>query len=179
MTYYGGKEMAASFRQVRSNTIHVAEDIPEDKYEFSAAPDCRSVARTLIHIAFGSGFQHHIHSNKIDDLTEVNFPELAQTFAAAEGQPRTKANIISLLKSEGEKFASYLESLPESFLAERVAMPPGADPAAKSRFEMLLSAKEHEMHHRAQLMVLERMIGIVPHLTRQRQERMAATASRQ
>jgi hypothetical protein len=30
------------------------------------------------------------------------------------------------------------------------------------------------MHHRAQLMMIERMLGIVPHLTRQMQERMAA-----
>ncbi|MGH9629396.1 MAG: hypothetical protein ACRD7E_13835, partial [Bryobacteraceae bacterium] len=37
--------------------------------------------------------------------------------------------------------------------------------ATKSRLEDLLSAKEHEMHHRAQLMLIERMLGIVPHLT--------------
>jgi uncharacterized damage-inducible protein DinB len=53
-------------------------------------------------------------------------------------------------------------------------MAPGMQPPAKSRFEMLLGAKEHEMHHRAQLMTLQRMIGQVPHLTRQMQERMAA-----
>jgi uncharacterized damage-inducible protein DinB len=68
--------------------------------------------------------------------------------------------------------------LPEPFLAETVGMPPGAAPAAKSRFEMLLSAKEHEMHHRGQLMMLQRMIGLVPHLTRQMQERMAQHATR-
>ena len=39
----------------------------------------------------------------------------------------------------------------------------------KSRLEMLLGAKEHEMHHRAQLMLIERLLGIVPHLTRNRQ----------
>jgi uncharacterized damage-inducible protein DinB len=39
---------------------------------------------------------------------------------------------------------------------------------------MIMSLKEHEMHHRAQLMLIERMIGIVPHLTRQMQERFAA-----
>jgi hypothetical protein len=33
------------------------------------------------------------------------------------------------------------------------------------------------MHHRAQLMLMERMLGIVPHLTRQMKERMAAAAS--
>ena len=38
---------------------------------------------------------------------------------------------------------------------------------------MLLGVKEHEMHHRAQLFLIERMVGIVPHLTRARQERMA------
>jgi len=43
----------------------------------------------------------------------------------------------------------------------------------KTRFERILGAKEHEMHHRAQLMLIERQVGVVPHLTRQRQERMA------
>ena len=42
---------------------------------------------------------------------------------------------------------------------------------------MLLSPKEHEMHHRGQLMLLQRMIGLVPHLTRQMQERMAQHAA--
>ena len=47
MTYYGAKELAASFRTVRKNTIQIAEEIPETKYEFRAAPDTRSVAQTL------------------------------------------------------------------------------------------------------------------------------------
>ncbi len=56
-------------------------------------------------------------------------------------------------------------------------MPPGADPATKTRFEMLLGPKEHEMHHRAQLMTMQRMIGQTPHLTRQMHERMAQMAA--
>jgi hypothetical protein len=43
---------------------------------------------------------------------------------------------------------------------------------------MLLSPKEHEMHHRAQLMLVERLLGIVPHLTREQQARMAAMEQR-
>jgi uncharacterized damage-inducible protein DinB len=53
-------------------------------------------------------------------------------------------------------------------------MPPGTQPATKTRFEMLMAPKEHEMHHRGQLMLVQRMIGLVPHLTRQQQERFAA-----
>lgn len=178
MTYYGGKQLADAFSTVRKNTIQVAEDIPESKYDFQAAPDCRSVAKMLVHVAFGTSFQAHIHQNKISDLKTVNFPELFQKLIGEESKPRTKAEIVALLKSEGEKFASYLESLDESFLSEEIAMPPGAPGAAtKTRFEMLLSTKEHEMHHRAQLMLIERMLGVVPHLTRQMQERMAQMAA--
>jgi uncharacterized damage-inducible protein DinB len=173
MTYYGGKELAAAFRTVRENTLKIANEVPEDKYGFSPAPDCRSIGKTLVHIGLGPGFQHHIQSSKITDITKVNFPELMQKVMAEEAKPRDKAETIAFLKAEGDKFASFLESLPESFLAEQVTMPAGATPATKSRFEMLLGAKEHEMHHRAQLMTMQRMIGQVPHLTRQMQERMA------
>jgi uncharacterized damage-inducible protein DinB len=177
MTYYGGKEMARSFRTVRENTVKIAEEIPENKYDFRASPDTKTVGQTLAHIALGPRFQLHTQTNKIDDLKKVNFPELMAKFGPEEAKPRNKAEIVALLKAEGEKFASYLESVSESFLAEQVKMPPGAQPATKTRFEMLLGPKEHEMHHRAQLMVIQRMIGLVPHLTRQMQERMAQHAA--
>ena len=64
-------------------------------------------------------------------------------------------------------------ALDEAFIAEVITFRPGAEPPSRTRFDMLLAAKEHEMHHRAQLMLMERMIGIVPHLTRASQERMA------
>lgn len=173
MTYYGGNEMAASFRTVRNNTVQIAEEIPEDQYDFKASPDTRSIAQLLTHIAFIPRIQAEIHQNHIDDLAKLDFPGLLRRIGAEEGKPQTKAEIVALIASEGETFAKYVESLPEAFLAEAVAMPPGVQPATKSRFEMLLSPKEHEMHHRAQLMTLQRMIGLVPHLTRQMQERMA------
>jgi uncharacterized damage-inducible protein DinB len=170
---YGAKDIAAAFRQVRGNTIQIATEIPEDQYGFKPSKESRSVGQTLVHIALGPGFQMHIQTNKINDLKLVNFPQLMQGVMAEEAKPRNKAETIAFLKSEGDKFASFVESLSDSFLAEQVAMPPGATPAAKSRFEMLLSPKEHEMHHRGQLMTMQRMIGQVPHLTRQMNERMA------
>ena len=38
-------------------------------------------------------------------------------------------------------------------------MPPHLTPSSKSRFELPLSVKEHEMHHRAQLMLIQRLSG--------------------
>lgn len=173
MTYYGAKELAASFRTVRNNTIKIAEEVPEDKYDFRAAPDVRSIKDTLVHIALSTELQSYVHRNNISDMQSVNFQELMQKFGEEQAKPRSKADVLALLTAEGDKFAGFLEALPESFLAETVKMRPGMEPASRSRFEMLLSAKEHEMHHRGQLMVMERMIGLVPHLTREFQERMA------
>ena len=177
MTYYGGKEMAAAFRTVRENTIKIADEIPEEKYGFKPADDSRTIGQTLTHIALGPGFQFQIHGNKVSDMKTLNFPEMMKHIQTEEAKTRTKAEIVAFLKDEGEKFASFLEGLQESFLGEQVTMPPGAAPASKSRFEMLLGAKEHEMHHRAQLMTIQRMIGQVPHLTRQMQERFAQMAA--
>ena len=177
MTYYGGKNLAFSFRQVRNNTIQIAEEIPEAKYSFKAAPDTRSIGELLTHIALGPGIQMHIHGSKVSDLKAINFMELFQKSMAEEAKPRTKDETIALLKAEADKVARFLEGLSDDFLAESVTQPPGMQPATKTRFEMLMSMKEHEMHHRGQLMLLERMIGLVPHLTRQMQERMAQRAA--
>src|SRR3954470_22709664 len=131
MTYYGGKELAASFRTVRENTIKIAEEIPEAKYDFRPAPDTRTITATLAHMALGTGFQLYIHGSKITDMTQVNFGELMQRVLADEAKPRTKAELIDFLKAEGAKFASFLDELPEAFLAETVSMRPGMQPASK------------------------------------------------
>jgi hypothetical protein len=51
MNYYGAKDLADGLRTVRKNTLIIAEEIPEDRYGFRAAPETRTVAQTLTHIA--------------------------------------------------------------------------------------------------------------------------------
>src|SRR4029079_5958565 len=111
MTYYGAKQLAESFRTVRKNTVQIAEDIPEDKYGFKAADDVRSIEKMLTHIALGSTFELRIHGEGPTSLEGFNFPARMQEMAAAEAQSRTKAEIIGLLKSEGEKWAAFVEGL--------------------------------------------------------------------
>ena len=175
MTYYGAKELAESFRTVRKNTIVVAEEIPENQYGFRAAPETRTVAQTLYHVAAVPRVQQQIHAvERRSTLEGFDFPGLIRRLIAEEQTPRTKAQLIALLREDGERWAAWMEQLSDDFLAERVQYPAGMSPASKTRFEMLIGVKEHEMHHRAQLMLIERMLGVVPHLTRQMQERMAA-----
>lgn len=179
MNYYGAKELAKSFRTVRKNTIAIAQDIPEEKYGFRAAPETRTVGELLAHIAVSYNFQHQIHGQeRRTTLVGFDFPTLMRRMVAEEKAPRTKDQTLDLLRTSGEKWAGWLEGLREDFLAEQVAMPPGATPSSRSRFDMILSVKEHEMHHRGQLMLIERIVGIVPHLTREMQARMAAAAAK-
>ena len=176
MNCYGGKDLAHAYRTVRENTIKVAEDIPESKLDFTPAPGVRTVRQMLAHIALSDSFSS-VHKEKRTSFEGVNFPALVAQMQAEEAKPRTKAELIALLRQRGEETATWLESLSDEFLAEPFTQPRGT-PATKSRFEMIMGMKEHEMHHRGQLMLVERMLGITPHLTRAMQERFAAAQAR-
>lgn len=168
---YSAKELAESMRTVRKNTIRIAQDIPAEKYSFSPSPDTRTVAQLLTHIAVSYRLQHQIQAvERRTTLQGFDFPKLFTSLVSEEQQARTKEEIIDLLRREGDKWAGWVETLSDDFLAERVTAPDGS---TRSRFEMILSTKEHEMHHRGQLMLIERLLGITPHLTVQMRERMA------
>jgi uncharacterized damage-inducible protein DinB len=179
MIYYGAKDLAASFRTVRKNTVAIAEEIPEDKYSYRPADGTKTVGEMLTHIALAGRFQEQVNLiEKRSSMAGFDFFKYRDAVMAEAAKPRTKSEIIALLKEEGEKYASAVERLSDEFLGETVTMPPGGTPPSRTRFDMLLSVKEHEMHHRAQLMLIERMLGITPHLTRENQLRVAAMGSR-
>jgi len=176
MNCYSGRDLARAFRTVRENTIKIAEEIPEAKYDFAAAQGVRTVRQMLTHIALSDAMSS-VHKEKRTSFDGVNFPAFVARMQAEEAMPRTRAEVIALLRERGEETATWLESLSDEFLAEPFTQPRGT-PATKSRFEMIMSMKEHEMHHRGQLMLIERMLGITPHLTRAMQERFAAAQAR-
>ena len=178
MLCYGAKDLARAYRTVRENTVKAAEEIPESQLDFAPAPGTRTVRQLLTHIALTDSFSA-IHKEKRTNFDGFNFPELVGKMMADEQKPRSKAELIAMLKQRGEETASWIESLSDDFLAESFTQPPGVTPGTKTRFEMIMSMKEHEMHHRAQLMLMQRMIGQVPHLTRAMQERFAARAAQQ
>jgi uncharacterized damage-inducible protein DinB len=179
MQGYNAKDMARSFRTVRANTIKIAGEIPEEQYGFRASKDTRSVAETLAHIAVTPAWPQRMHGER---HTAVDFPMFAaahQALTEKAATLTTKAQILDALRRGGEDFAAWIEGLSDATLSEQVQFPPGMEPPSKTRFEMLLGVKEHEMHHRAQLMVVERMIGIVPHLTRDMEARRAQVQQQQ
>jgi uncharacterized damage-inducible protein DinB len=174
MHYYSGTDLARNFRVVRKNTLQVAEDIPESQYGYRPTGESLSVGELLAHIAASTRWPHRLHGVDRRTFMPVEaWGAYMQDVAAFEKTLTTKPAIVQALRQEGDAFAGWLETLTDEQLGEAVRFPPPLEPSQKTRFEMLLGTKEHEMHHRAQLMVIERLIGIVPHLTRQRQQRQA------
>ena len=177
MTYYGSNELARSFRTVRRNTIITAEEIPEAQYGFRPSPDSRSVGEVLAHIAVTSQSSFDTHAvRKLATFAGVDFPALAKARGERERQLTTRADILAALKGSEETWGRFLDRVTEDDLSVQVTYPEPMEPRSKSRFELILAVKEHEMHHRAQLMVMQRMLGLVPHLTRERQARMGPAA---
>ena len=163
MSLYGSRQLADSMRAVRRNTMLIAGDIPEAHYAFRATPETRSVAETLVHVAWLWTADRLMHEERrLESLEGFDFAALLATSASEEKVARSKAEIVERLRVEGDRAAQWVEALPDAFLLERVRLPGGG---SVSRFEMLLATKEHELQHRAQLTVVERLLGIVPRFT--------------
>ncbi len=169
MQNYSASHLASSWRTVRTNTIQIAEEIPADKYGMQVASETMTVGQMIAHMACATHWVEQAHFvEKLHDISGEKFGAWFGQIGAASATLTTKDAIVAALKERGESYATKLAAMTAAQLDEMVTLP---GPSSKSRFEMLLGVKEHEMHHRAQLMQLQRMIGIVPHLTRARQSR--------
>jgi uncharacterized damage-inducible protein DinB len=174
MSLYAIPQLADSFRAVRRNTIQVAEEIPEADYQFRPARESRSVAETLVHIAWLGKADRVMHEGTpLGSFEGFDFAAFLESSEVEEARERSKAEIIDLLRTEGDRWVRWIEQLPESYIAEPFRLPEGR---TVSRFELLLGSKEHELQHRAQLTVIQRLLGLVPHFTRALPPRRARAA---
>src|SRR5258706_8118322 len=126
MNYYGAKDLAESFRTVRKNTIIIAEEIGEQHYGFQAAPDTRTVASMLTHIAMVPRLQEQIHGvERRTTLDGFDFLAFVGKMKADEEKSRSKAQLVAFLQEEGDRFAQWLYRLSYDFLREYVSMSTG------------------------------------------------------
>src|SRR3989442_11051606 len=100
MSLYGLKQLVESARTVRKNTILIAEDIPEKNYGYRPTPESRSVAETLEHIALLPRAARLLHEEA--SLEGFDFAELIRKSDMEEKRPRSKKDIVELLRAEGE-----------------------------------------------------------------------------
>jgi hypothetical protein len=82
-----------------------------------------------VHIAVMSRVPEQTHAvEHRSTLVGFDFFGFRDKLQAEVKAPRTKAQILELLRTEGEKYAKILEGASEAFLGEQVEYPEGMEP---------------------------------------------------
>jgi uncharacterized damage-inducible protein DinB len=144
------KVVVDSWNEIGRKLIAMAEDFPEDKYDFKPTPAQRSFAEQLLHAA-GSNyyFINPVRGEKPpaeEDLKRENY--------------KTKADVVAVVKKSFADGAAAIQSKGEKGLTSTVE-----DPFAHQKVRVLDSAYgsiEHCGEHYGQLVGYYRLAGSVP-----------------
>jgi len=159
------------WKDARGGLIEEVEKIPEDQFSFRATPDTRTVSEIL---------QHVISTQKIivgeacrpdTNLRRQSFAAHAEEYAPGVGDVTDKNGLIELLRTSMDECAAKIGSYDDK-LGESMQSLMG-QPITKVRF--LTFGMSHEMYHRGQLTVYQRLLSIEPALT-EKFRRMTAGA---
>ena len=143
------KVVLDSWNEIGRKLTAMAEDFPEDKYDFKPTPQQRSFAEQLLHAA-GSCYY-------------FTNPVMGQKPSAGEDpkrdQYKSKADIVAFVKKSFADGAAALQSKGEKGLTTEVVY----FPQQKSRvLDIANGIIEHSGEHYGQLVVYYRLAGLVP-----------------
>jgi len=167
-----------SWKEVRSGVIDEAEQIPAEKFLFQATPDMRSVAQLLQHIVEAQKMLVGEACRPDTNLMRQPFADQIKHYAPGVSEVNDKEGLLNLLRMGMEESEAQMLTAAEE-LKNRMKRFDGKE-MAKHGF--LSFAIAHEMYHRGQLTVYERLMNIEPALTRRFRKvfgepQQAATAS--
>ncbi len=157
-----------SFRAVRANTIKVARDIPEENYSFRPAEGTPTVLQLFHSIIQRTEFLVTVATicEPVTITHETRDAVFARICTTDTETLITKAQILKALVKSMENIEQRVNAHNEDFLNETFTTP---WQKIQPRLWIIQCAKEQEMVYRAQLLQIERMLGIVPHTTRRQQ----------
>ncbi len=143
------KVVLDSWNEIGRKLTAMAEDFPEDKYDFKPTPAQRSFAEQLLHAA-GSCYY-------------FTNPVMGKKPPAAEDpkrdQYKSKADIVAFVKKSFADGAAAIQSKGEKGMTTEVVYFPGQ----KSRvLDIAYGIIEHSGEHYGQLVVYYRLAGLVP-----------------
>ncbi|MGA2483645.1 MAG: DinB family protein [Candidatus Acidiferrales bacterium] len=135
--------------------IAMAEDFPEDKYDFKPNPAQRTFAEQLLHAA-GANY-YLINAAEGKKMGEENLPR---------DKYKTKAEVVAALKNSFEEGAALIKAKGDAGMAAEVKNPFGNSMIRLSDFAygILIHAGEHY----GQLVVYYRVNNMVPPESRPR-----------
>lgn len=146
-------EFESMWSRTQLYTLEFIEAMPGEDYGFKAAPEVRSYAEQLLHIAQGNfNWAGGIRGQPLDDIPNLT----------AEGKSRDEIRAI-LDRSFNEVRNAVIGRTDAELEQQRVPWQRrlGAE-RSQSLKGVALTAWQHAAHHRGQLVVYLRLKGIVP-----------------
>jgi uncharacterized damage-inducible protein DinB len=139
-----------SWNDIGRKLIAMAEDFPENKYDFKPNPAERSFAEQLLHAANANYFFVNPASGKEPPATED----------PKRDQYKTKAELVAFVKKAFADGAAVIKSKGDKGMNDLLV-----DPFANQRvrvIDMAYGLMEHSGEHYGQLVVYYRVAGLVP-----------------
>lgn len=165
------EEMLTVWKEVRAGLVAELGQIPADQFGFQATPESRSVAGIIRHIVGAQEFLTGELCRPDTDFKRVPIRELVERHAAEAHSGGDKEELIGSLRSTMESTEASLRAFGEEALKEEVQ---GLDGKTMSKLIFLYIYITHEMYHRGQISVYERLMKIEPALTAKFREFLAA-----
>lgn len=137
--------LLSNWNDVGRKLVAVAQEFPEDKYDYRPAPEVRTFAQQLLHIAFWNQYVGKRARGQSADEKQNELPR---------GQYKTKAAVVGVVRSSFDDAAAALKSLTDEQAVKMVGLWDGFT--------------EHNGEHYGQLVVYYRLNGIVPPESRPR-----------
>ena len=150
-----------SWKDVRNGLIEEVEKIPEDQMSFRATPDTRSIAEILQHIVETQKILVGETCREDSNLFRQSFVAHGQEYAPGVRDVSDKQALIDLLRSSQEESEAAVMAHADMWDAPMNGIT--GQPTTKGA--ILAFATSHEMYHRGQLTVYERLLNIEPVLT--------------
>ena len=163
------EELLDFWKEVRAGVIDELAQIPAEQFGFQPAPESRSVAGVIRHIVEVQKFSTGELCRPDTDFKRVPIRELVERHAAVAYSGGDKEELIGSLKSSMESAEAAFRAFGEEALREKVQYG-----KTMSKLDILYLYITHEMYHRGQISVYERLMQIEPALTTKFKEFLAS-----
>ncbi len=149
------------WKNARSGFITEVERIPEDQFTFRPTPETRSVAQLVQHVIGSQRFFVGESCRPDTNLARRPFSEHVKAYGEGIDTVFDKARLLELMRStmdEAEK------TIRENSGGVNEMMT-GLDGKPLPKIAFLMFGMSHEMYHRGQFTVYERLLSVEPALT--------------
>ena len=162
------EELLDFWKEVRAGIIAELAQIPAEQFGFQPTPESRSVAGIIRHIIGAQEFSTGELCRPDTDFKRVPIRELVERHAAEAHSGGPKEELIGSLRSSMESVEASIRAFGEEALTEKVQYG-----KMMSKHDILYLYITHEMYHRGQITVYERLMQIEPAATAKVRELLA------